>query len=283
MRADTLDTVKPPTLRPVRRATTAIAIGALVVLGTSGCAKDPTRAEPERIPAAPTSTATTDPAAAPTLIATAKQGVAQVVVHSSPAGPVERLDIEENGALRDVSIASPTEAKVRAVFLLKQRGLKAADGSLWDEVYLPVRPNGSTGWIADGDVEVTSTTLSIAISLGSHTLTLKKAGVVVKTYPVAVGTAQNPTPVGRYFVKELVSPDNPHGAYGPLAYGLSGHSPTIKDSAEFADGVIAVHGTDHPELIGQNVSHGCIRLKSEDVLDLRAQGIPLGTPVTIAA
>ena len=31
---------------------------------------------------------------------------------------------------------------------------------------------------------------------------------------------------------------------------LSGHSPTIKDSAEFADGVIGVHGTDQPQLIG---------------------------------
>lgn len=254
-----------------------------MALGASGCANDPTRSEPERIPAATSSTATTDPAAAPALIATAKQGVAQVVVHSSPGGAVERLDIDENRTVRDVSIASPTEAKVRAVFLVKQRGVKATDRSVWHEVYLPVRPNGSTGWIADADVELTTTELSIAISLGAHTLTLTKAGVVVKTYPVAVGTTQNPTPLGRYFVKELVSPDNPHGAYGPLAYGLSGHSPTIKDSAEFADGVIAIHGTDHPELIGQNVSHGCIRLRSEDVLDLRAQGIPLGTPVTIAA
>ena len=75
----------------------------------------------------------------------------------------------------------------------------------------------------------------------------------------------------------------PNGAYGPLAFGLSGHSDTIKNSAEFADGVIAIHGTDHPELIGQSVSHGCIRLESSDIVDLQGHEIPLGTPVTITA
>jgi lipoprotein-anchoring transpeptidase ErfK/SrfK len=47
-------------------------------------------------------------------------------------------------------------------------------------------------------------------------------------------------------------------------------------------GVVGVHGTPWPELLGQAVSHGCIRLHNDDVRFLRAR-IPLGMPVKIVA
>jgi len=43
---------------------------------------------------------------------------------------------------------------------------------------------------------------------------------------------------------------------------------------------IAVHGTNHPELLGQDVSHGCIRMSNEAVRYLYHQ-IDVGTPVFI--
>jgi L,D-transpeptidase YbiS len=43
---------------------------------------------------------------------------------------------------------------------------------------------------------------------------------------------------------------------------------------------IAVHGTNHPELLGQNVSHGCIRMANEAVRYLYHQ-VDVGTPVFI--
>jgi hypothetical protein len=42
----------------------------------------------------------------------------------------------------------------------------------------------------------------------------------------------------------------------------------------------ALHGTNKPESIGQAVSHGCIRLRNEDIDYLYAI-VPLGTPVFI--
>ena len=41
-----------------------------------------------------------------------------------------------------------------------------------------------------------------------------------------------------------------------------------------------IHGTDHPESIGQSVSHGCVRMRNEDIEKLYPM-VPVGTPVYI--
>jgi lipoprotein-anchoring transpeptidase ErfK/SrfK len=45
-------------------------------------------------------------------------------------------------------------------------------------------------------------------------------------------------------------------------------------------GVIGLHGTNQPELLGQDVSHGCIRV-ANDVITEMVSYLPLGTPVEI--
>jgi lipoprotein-anchoring transpeptidase ErfK/SrfK len=47
-----------------------------------------------------------------------------------------------------------------------------------------------------------------------------------------------------------------------------------------AGGFVGVHGTNQPELVPGRVSHGCIRLRNEDILRL-ARLLPVGTPVKI--
>jgi hypothetical protein len=42
----------------------------------------------------------------------------------------------------------------------------------------------------------------------------------------------------------------------------------------------ALHGTDKPETIGRSVSHGCVRLRNEDIAKLYEM-VPVGTPVFI--
>ena len=44
--------------------------------------------------------------------------------------------------------------------------------------------------------------------------------------------------------------------------------------------MVGIHGTNHPELIGRDVSSGCIRMHNDAITKLRAI-LPLGTPVTI--
>ena len=66
--------------------------------------------------------------------------------------------------------------------------------------------------------------------------------------------------------------------YGPVAFGTSARSPVLTDWP--AGGFVGVHGTNQPELVPGRVSHGCIRLRNEDILRL-ARLLPVGTPVTI--
>lgn len=49
-----------------------------------------------------------------------------------------------------------------------------------------------------------------------------------------------------------------------------------------AGGACEIHGTNQPETIGRDVSHGCIRVHN-DVIRGLARLLPLGTPVEIRA
>jgi lipoprotein-anchoring transpeptidase ErfK/SrfK len=51
-------------------------------------------------------------------------------------------------------------------------------------------------------------------------------------------------------------------------------------SAIYLEEDIAVHGTNRPELLGQAVSHGCIRMTNEDARRLYHE-VEVGTPVII--
>lgn len=267
---------------------------AMLVVGACG-SPDPraitltpsTSAPATAAPVPTTATATTEPEpdrdpVYRSWIANVQPQVQSVVVHDSPGGPQLQLDTKGDGSLRPVAIDNPLPSGAPATFLVKQRSAPAAGGE-WTEVYLPVRPNDSTGWIANTDIEFTTTDMAATINLTTHQLELSDQGAVIATYPVAAGEPDTPTPTGLFFVKELVEPPNPDGAYGPIAYGLSAFSPTLVDTEAFADGVIGIHGTNRPELIGTDVSHGCVRVHNDDVLDLERRQVPLGMPVTITS
>lgn len=150
----------------------------------------------------------------------------------------------------------------------------------WLHVYLPERPNSSTGWIKAADVTVGQPLdYQLKVSLAENKLTLLKNGVVQWDTPAATGTGDTPTPVGTfYYTDPLDLATQPGTGYGVFAIGLSGHSNVLQNFSG-GDGQIAVHGTDDTATIGQNVSHGCVRVSNEMILKLST--LPLGTPVVI--
>jgi hypothetical protein len=151
----------------------------------------------------------------------------------------------------------------------------------WHRVFLPARPNGSTGWVRAADVRVRGVPYRVDVLRGAHRLRLYDRDKLSKEYPVAIGTKDTPTPGGTFYLKELIKPTNAGGVYGPYAYGLSGYSDVLKSFAG-GEGVIGIHGTNDPSVIGTDVSHGCIRLRNDDITYL-AKLLPLGTPVRILA
>lgn len=151
------------------------------------------------------------------------------------------------------------------------------------EVYLPVRPNGSVGWVDTADVVVSRVTHRIEVRLSDHRLRVFDGDKVVADEAVGVGRTDRPTPGGVYYLKELLQPPNPNGVYGSYAYGLSGFSNVLQEF-NGGTGVIGIHGTNDPGAIGGDVSSGCIRLENAAIERLVNEiGLPLGTPVEILA
>jgi len=170
-------------------------------------------------------------------------------------------------------LANPNDNGAKLVFLV------TAKMPGWWQVLLPVQPNGSTGWVKAEQVSASTTPYRIVVSRGQHTLTLYKAGASIAVEKVAIGTSDTPTPGGQFYLAELLKPPNPNGPYGPYAFGLNGFS-TALTSFEGQDPVIGIHGTNQPQLLGQDVSHGCIRLSNDAIIRL-AGTVPTGTPVDI--
>ena len=144
---------------------------------------------------------------------------------------------------------------------------------------LPVRPNGSTGWIKLSKVSLAGHDFRVLIDLHTHHLTAWNANRVVLRTPVGVGRAVTPTPSGLYYITELLRQPDPTGVYGPYAFGLSAHSNVLNEFAG-RDGILGIHGTNFPRGIGTNVSHGCIRMSNKAIRKL-ARTLPVGTPVRI--
>lgn len=103
------------------------------------------------------------------------------------------------------------------------------------------------------------------------------------SYPIAVGQEGWETPTGTFqVVKKIDHPDWVHpithevfppGEGNPLGSRWIGF--WADDQMEYG-----FHGTDEDDLIGQAVSHGCIRMKNRDIEAMYAQ-VAIGTPIVI--
>jgi lipoprotein-anchoring transpeptidase ErfK/SrfK len=106
----------------------------------------------------------------------------------------------------------------------------------------------------------------IVVSTTERRLVLLLGGQVVRTYNVAVGAPSTPTPSGAFQVMSMVQapawyqpgkvvPPGPQNPLGPRWIGLS-----LKG--------YGIHGTNSPRSIGGAKSHGCIRMRNQDVEEL---------------
>ena len=95
----------------------------------------------------------------------------------------------------------------------------------------------------------------IDISINNRTLSLYNNGILVKTYPIAVGRMLFET---RQVIFVIVNrAPNPGGPFGTMWLTLSKES-------------YGIDGTDDPSSIGYAVSRGCVRMLNADVEELQA-------------
>ena len=159
--------------------------------------------------------------------------------------------------------------------------LATARSGDWLKVLLPIRPNGSVGWVPSSSVHLTWDPYRVVVDLSAHRLTLLDVGKPVFRAPVGVGAKSTPTPTGTFYITSLLRSPHPAGGYGPYAFGLSGYSPVLKSFAG-GPGQLGLHGTDASWSIGRSVTHGCIRVRNS-VITMLAGRLPLGTPVVVTA
>ena len=179
-----------------------------------------------------------------------------------------------NGRRPFLRLANPTHTGAPLVFLVKRRQ------GAWAQVYLPIRPNESTGWISQRELQLALNPYELRVRLRHHQLILRKQGRTLARFTAAVGRSALPTPTGRYYIVALLKQPDPHGPYGPYAFGLSAYS-NVLFSFGGGPGQIGIHGTNEKASLGRSASHGCIRIPNAAITKL-ASTLPLGTPVTIS-
>ena len=200
-----------------------------------------------------------DPSIDRSIVATAQ--VPEVRVFAEPDGEVTH------------TMANPTPAKGPLVFLT------ITNRSDWHQVLLPVRPNGSIGWVRGSDVSLAAHNYRIQADLADFRVRVLERGITIFDTVAGVASNNSPTPGGRYYLTELLAPAEPDTVYGSFAYGLSGFSETF-ETFNGGPGQLGIHGTNSPETLGSAVSAGCIRLHNDDVARL-VTFLPLGVPVDV--
>jgi lipoprotein-anchoring transpeptidase ErfK/SrfK len=167
------------------------------------------------------------------------------------------------------------EGTTNLVTVLEGRRTKRG---VWIKVRLAILPANRTGWVqrkALSDWKELRTRL--VVDRRRFTATLYKRGKVIFRAPVGVGLSHWPTPRGEFFIRnQLYGFGN--AVYGPIAFGTSARSAVLTDWP--GGGFIGIHGTNQPSILPGRVSHGCIRMRNEDILRL-ARLMPVGSPLTI--
>ena len=147
---------------------------------------------------------------------------------------------------------------------------------------------------------------NIHVSIRDQQLTVKEDGQPIRTYAVStsrfgIGTEEGSfkTPTGRFRVGEKIGGDMPHGTVfvGRVPLRPDDALPPTEDfvtsrilwldgldehNANTRDRFVYIHGTRNEDKIGTAASHGCVRMRNADVIEL-FEMVDEGTPVIIEA
>ncbi len=226
--------------------------------------------------AAPTTTttiATTTTTEAPdphrTIVATARSTVSTLIAFDAPDGEVLALPF---------IVPNPHQFGGPLTLMVTEGEI----GDDWVKVQLPIRPNGSEGWINTEDYALGETYMRAEVDLANTAVRVYDGEQLVAETQAAIGTEETPTPIGTFYVAAKRR-NPPQELYlGEWAVILSSFSEVLET---FSGGlpVIAIHGTNFPEAeLGEALSNGCVRVPN-DVMQFLAEHLPLGSPVVVTA
>jgi lipoprotein-anchoring transpeptidase ErfK/SrfK len=106
----------------------------------------------------------------------------------------------------------------------------------------------------------------IVVSIPDRKLAVLENDRVIRTFDVAVGAPQSPSPTGTFKVINHVA--DPTWYYKGKVVGPGPNNPVGTRWMGLSAEGYGIHGTNAPNSIGKNESHGCIRLRNSDVEQL---------------
>jgi len=139
--------------------------------------------------------------------------------------------------------------------------------------YLPIDPPSV----------VATELIRLELRLGERRVYVFKNDQIVTSYPVAIGRAGWETPTGNFKVRDMIeNPGWQNFITGEVVPPGDDNPLGVRWISFWTDGAneIGFHGTPNEELIGQAVSHGCVRMRNQDVVALFSK-VTVGTPVTV--
>jgi lipoprotein-anchoring transpeptidase ErfK/SrfK len=125
--------------------------------------------------------------------------------------------------------------------------------------------------------------VQMVVSLSARQLTVYRGGLPIAQFPVAVGQDDWATPTGRFEVtSQLENPAWQHPITGEIIEPGPENPLGSHWIGFWSDGrsLIGFHGTNQDSSIGQAISHGCIRLRNEDIAQLY-NWVTLGSEVIV--
>jgi lipoprotein-anchoring transpeptidase ErfK/SrfK len=162
---------------------------------------------------------------------------------------------------------------LQSYILLRERWTRSG---AWIQLRIPGRPNGRIGWVQRSELNAFQhVDLEIVVNREAETLTLYRHGHELFSAPVGVGKPSTPTPAGHFWITEGFPSSNPF--YGQYLLATSDYSVL---SEWPGGGIVGIHGTNEPQLVPGDPSHGCIRMHNADIGYLSTI-VTVGTPVLV--
>ena len=121
-------------------------------------------------------------------------------------------------------------------------------------------------------VDSLATRLALELNVPAFRLDVRRDSALVRSYPVSVGQRIYPTPLGEFQIQRIVwnpwwqPPESEWAAEDTLT--PPGPRNPMGKVKLFFDPMYYLHGTPSVSSIGTAASHGCVRMRNEDAMDL---------------
>jgi L,D-transpeptidase ErfK/SrfK len=213
--------------------------------------------------------------------------IALLMIAAAPASAAE-FALAPNQAAIGVVSRDTTHADDTMMDVARRHDLGYAEFMAANPLVDPWLPGKGTAVVVPGEFMLPNAPrIGIVVNLGARRLFyFHPGGKTVETFPIGIGTEQGMTPLGT----TVVTAREPNPTWYPppsiraerpelpAFIGPGPDNPLGEFALHLGWKNFLIHGTNKPDGVGRNVSHGCIRLYPEDIARLFHE-VTVGTPV----